>query len=491
MKKITCLFLVYVLMLIGVNAQENVTVTTTNLNVSKDNDAIFRINFNELNGVAVAGLINIESEDTNIATVDIDKYFFDTGLDGNQKYLDITVHGVAYGSTNINVLLTDVVTFDDEQIQGTITVNLTVTKEDAVCPTITAYNGTYDGNSHKVTLNGGSGGTIQYRTSTTGTWSNTEPTRKDQGTTTVYVQVLGDENHNTVDCGSNKITINKKSVTVTADNKIMNYGGTIPSNSYTITGAIGSENAVSGTASYIVKNGNGETVSVNSNLNAGNYTIIPSGLTAGTNYTITYANGTLTVNKVKAEITCSNKNYTGSTLTIASCQGGTISGANHVDVGEYDIQCTGDSNHFDATITKCQIIDTPIVTTSEATVTDSEVIFEISYNYNLSYSEMKRRLNKNNLEVYDINNNLVTTDSKNVGTGGKIKSLGNYYDIIVKGDVNGDAKISMNDYLSIRKHILGTALITDPVVKKASDMNGDNQIKTMDYIAIRKIMMKG
>ena len=33
---------------------------------------------------------------------------------------------------------------------GTLTVN----KAAATCPTLTAYNGTYDGNSHTITVNG-------------------------------------------------------------------------------------------------------------------------------------------------------------------------------------------------------------------------------------------------------------------------------------------------------------------------------------------------
>ena len=403
MKKIAYLFMIYALMFVSVNAQENVTVSTSNLGVSKGSDVSFRINFNEVDDVAVAGVINIASENTDVATVDVDRHFFDTGLQGEPKYLDVTVHGVSYGTTNIDIVLFDVATFEEQIITGTIKVNVNVGKENAVCPTLTEYNGIYDGNTHTITLSGGSGGTIQYRTSTTGTWNNILPTRKDSGTTTVFVRVLGDENHNTVDCGSK----------------------------------------------------------------------------------------TITVNKANAVITCSNKDYTGTTQTIASCSGGTISGANQINVGEYNIQCVGDSNHFDAAPTKCQINDTPIVTTSEATVTDSDVIFEINYNYNLSYSEIKRRLNKNNLQVYDKNNNLVTSDSAYIGTGGKIKSLNTYYDIIVKGDINGDAKISTMDYVAIRNHILGTKVITDSVTKKASDMNGDNAIKTIDYIAIRKIIMKG
>jgi hypothetical protein len=41
-----------------------------------------------------------------------------------------------------------------------------ITEVAATCPTLTAYNKAYDGSAHGITVSGGSGGTIQYRTST-------------------------------------------------------------------------------------------------------------------------------------------------------------------------------------------------------------------------------------------------------------------------------------------------------------------------------------
>ena len=91
----------------------------------------------------------------------------------------------------------------------------TSTKTDPVCPTLTPYVGTYDGKGHTITVSGGSGGTIEYRTSSTGTWTKTLPTREDVGTTTVYVRVKGDTTHNDKDCGSSTIRINSAPVTKT------------------------------------------------------------------------------------------------------------------------------------------------------------------------------------------------------------------------------------------------------------------------------------
>ena len=84
---------------------------------------------------------------------------------------------------------------------------LIVTKADPVCPTLKAYSGTYDGSAHSITVSGGSGGQINYRTSTTEDWSSTNPSRTNTGTTTVYVKRISDKNYNEKECGSADITI--------------------------------------------------------------------------------------------------------------------------------------------------------------------------------------------------------------------------------------------------------------------------------------------
>ena len=178
----------------------------------------------------------------------------------------------------------------------------------AECPTLSGYDAVYDGSNHSITVGTAVGGTIKYRTATSGTgsdWTTTAPTRKDYGKTTVYVMVAGDAEHLDNDCESATINIKKKTVTVTAGDKSMTYGGSAPSYSYTSSGAIGSETAVSGTATYTIKNGD-STISNVSSANAGSYSIVPSGLTVGDNYSVSYKNGTLTINKAGCAMSVSD-----------------------------------------------------------------------------------------------------------------------------------------------------------------------------------------
>ena len=96
-------------------------------------------------------------------------------------------------------------------------------------------------------------GDDQVLVNTAGTgfsWDSTTTTGKNATSYTVkanpasgYAWSDGTRTTKTISC-----SIGKKNVTVTADNKSMTYGGTAPTYSYTVTGAVGSETAVSGTA---------------------------------------------------------------------------------------------------------------------------------------------------------------------------------------------------------------------------------------------------
>ena len=94
------------------------------------------------------------------------------------------------------------------------TKSFTINKVAATNPTLTSVSAKYDKNAHEITVSGGSGGTIYYRTSTDnsswGSWSTTKPSRTAIGTTYVQAYVAGDGNHtNTSATGSATITITK------------------------------------------------------------------------------------------------------------------------------------------------------------------------------------------------------------------------------------------------------------------------------------------
>ena len=183
---------------------------------------------------------------------------------------------------------------------------------------------------------------------------------------TVTVTVTGKGNYE----GSRTVTYNitKAPLTVTATNKSMTYGGSAPTYTYTVTGAIEGETAVSGTASYQVKNSGGTTITVGPNTSAGSYTIHVSGLSATSNYTISSTNtGTLTVEEDESVCPTTFNGYSGiydgssHTITATGHSGGNLEyrtsttgewtstkpTATNAGTTTVYVRVKGDSNHSD------------------------------------------------------------------------------------------------------------------------------------------------
>lgn len=75
-----------------------------------------------------------------------------------------------------------------------------------------------------------------------------------------------------------------------------------------------------------------------------------------------------------------------------------------------------------------------------------------------------------------------------IATGDKITIISNgttaIFTISIKGDVNGDGKISISDYAKVKSHILGTSKISNEYLK-AADATGDGKISISDYAKIK------
>ena len=203
--------------------------------------------------------------------------------------------------------------------------------------TATAKTLTYNGKDQELITVSNAQGDVYYSVGTVLSNSNyqtagstTIPTKKDANVNgyVVYYYCVGNKNYS-AKAGSVTTKINKANLTITADNKTMTYGGTVPTYTYTGTGFVNGETAsvLGGTASYTVKNSSGTAVTISKTTNAGTYTITPSGLSSN-NYNITYKAGTLTIGQETNPITVTNKTvYTGSTTdlsTLVSNAQGTI-----------------------------------------------------------------------------------------------------------------------------------------------------------------------
>ncbi len=100
-------------------ASGSVSVSKHNIELEKGDSTTFTIS-----GDNVAGLVEIESSDSSVVTVDNDKYFFDTTL--GEKDVTINVSAKKGGKAKIKVILSDVATFDEEELTGTEIIEVTV-----------------------------------------------------------------------------------------------------------------------------------------------------------------------------------------------------------------------------------------------------------------------------------------------------------------------------------------------------------------------------
>ena len=199
----------------------------------------------------------------------------------------------------------------------------TINKVAAGNPTLTAVTATYDGKAHYVTVSGGYGGTINYRTSTNnsswGSWSTTKPSLTNAGVLYVQAYVVGDGNHNSTGAtGSVAITVNKVTVTIPGS----------PVKQYTYNGKAQAHGYTAPSGSSIVTSG-----TIASATNAGTYNIVLQ-LANTSNYK--WSDGSVTnktvnwkinkANSANPTLTSVTANYDGKAhpVTVSGGAGGTI-----------------------------------------------------------------------------------------------------------------------------------------------------------------------
>ena len=184
--------------------------------------------------------------------------------------------------------------------------------------TASAYNATYDGAAHGITVKAPTGATVKYRITASGDYNLAEnPTFTNVGNYTVYYQVT--KSGYTPFNGSQTVVITAKTLTITAKAKTITYGDTPANDGVTYSGFVGAEDEsmLSGTLAY--------SYDYAQYGNVGSYSITPSGITS-TNYAITYMPGTLTVGQKEIGLDWANTilTYTGSEQVPTCTATGTV-----------------------------------------------------------------------------------------------------------------------------------------------------------------------
>ena len=157
---------------------------------------------------------------------------------------------------------------------------LTITAATISGVTAKDYEGTYDGKAHSISVTAPEGTTVKYGTAE-GTYTlDAAPTYTNAGEATVYYQVS--KTGSTTVTGSAKVTISKKALTITAEDKTKVFGEKDPDLTYKVEGLVEGEKLTGA-----LTRAEGEGV--------GEYAITQGTLKASDNYTVTFKGAKLTI----------------------------------------------------------------------------------------------------------------------------------------------------------------------------------------------------
>lgn len=163
---------------------------------------------------------------------------------------------------------------------------------------------TYDGQPHGVLVTKTDESkhyTITYGTTENECTLNSSPEYTNAGTYKIYFKVV-DNDTLAEHVGYVTLTIIPAKVTITVNPVTITYGET-PKFEHTVTGLIDPDK-LSGKADYTAKTKlSGEEVNIGASMDAGEYEISVSGLSASDNYKVTFVPGKLTINKKEATVT--------------------------------------------------------------------------------------------------------------------------------------------------------------------------------------------
>ena len=128
------------------------------------------------------------------------------------------------------------------------------------------------------------------------------------------------------------------------------------------------------------------------------------------------------------------------------------------------------------------------------TVGDENTLINISEKTALSNILSGIKLSGNASVICEDINLKALSNDEYVGTGTRVtinssngSNLGSYV-VVIKGDVNGDGKISASDYVLIKNNIMGTKTLSD-IQRKGADVNKDGKISAGDYVKIKNHIM--
>ena len=99
-------------------------------------------------------------------------------------------------------------------------------------------------------------------------------------------------------------------------------------------------------------------------------------------------------------------------------------------------------------------------------------------------NDERTKINGDSLTQYDISRDYVYVDKNEV----KLIYEKDKEPVYIKGDVNGDGKVTSLDFILIKNHIMNTKVLKDDQLFRA-DVNQDDKVTSLDFILIKNHIM--
>jgi len=366
---------------------QNITFTTTDETITYGDSADLSDNYS-ITSSGVSGLANVYAAVPSGGSVSISDAF--------SANPTITSAGTSAGSHNIRVASGDEGTANSGYSisyanSGTLTVNrraITVTADDQS----KQYGNANPSLTQTVTT-----GSLVGSDTLSGSVTTAAATGSNVGSYSITQGTLTNANNSNYDITfvNGSLTVSRRDITLTADDKTKTYGDNNPSLTYTVsTGSLYSSDTLSGSI----------TTSATSSTGAGSVSITQGTLTNAnnSNYDITFNSGTLTINRKALSITGDNQSRTygasnpSLTYTLTS---GSLVGSDSLS-GTLATTATTSTNVGNVNIT-------------QGTLTNAN-----NTNYSISYSTGTLSITKASPTISGLSNQSKTTDDSSFTLAG-------------------------------------------------------------------------
>ena len=147
------------------------------------------------------------------------------------------------------------------------------------------------------------------------------------------------------------------------------------------------------------------------------------------------------------------------------------------------IVSTKDGRSKDTCVVK--VIDSKSNSNIQTIKYEITINFIFNINPGTKLEEFKDSISSNTeYQIYDENGNIVK-DNEKIGTGMKLKVGSQEYTIIVKGDMNGDGRMSITDFVQIQLCSVNLQKPTE-IQEMAMDINGDGKVTITDIVQLKQ-----